>query len=161
MSTVLLIHAGFDFDLSFLLLFAVFLVFVEYIMGQSPGTATVLMHPSKSVKAILSISLVAMLLFTSLVTVGKYMQMRGQNHVANGDLLSAIQDYSTAQKLMPWAASAYYDMGKAYVLLGNKTGNRMEYLKGKARVEQAIRRVPHEDLYQNLYDDLSKYFNEE
>jgi O-antigen ligase len=156
MSTVLLLHAGFDFDFSFLLLIAVFLLFVEFIILQSPFTATVVINSNKTVKAILSISIMAILLFTSWVEVGKFFQMRGQDSVARGDLQSAIQDYSTAQKLMPWAASAYYDKAKLYVLLGNKTGNSNDYLKGKAQIEQAIFRVPNEILYEKLNDDLYK-----
>ncbi|WP_407870496.1 O-antigen ligase family protein [Paenibacillus sp. P36] len=153
-STVLLLHAGFDFDFSFLFILALFLMFVEYIMVQSPDMATRLINPSKSVKAILSICLVVMLFFTSWMEVGKYFQMRGQSNVTIGNMQSAIQDYSIAQKLMPWAASTYYDMAKVYVLLGNKSGNRNDYLEGKKQVEQAVHRLPHEKLYQQLNEDL-------
>ncbi|WP_171628922.1 O-antigen ligase family protein [Paenibacillus plantarum] len=156
-SAVLLLHAGFDFDFSFLFLFAVFLMFVAFIMVQSPDKATIVIQPNKFVKTILVTCIAAMIFFTSWVEIGKYYQTRGEDSVAAGDLQSAVQDYSTAQKWMPWAASVYYDKAKLYVLLGNKTGNRNEYLKGKAQVEQAIHRVPDEMLYQQLDEELSQF----
>jgi O-antigen ligase len=160
-STVLLLHAGFDFDFSFLFLFAVFLLFVAFILVQTPVTATVVIKMSTSVKAILAIGIVGMLFFTSWVEVGKYHQTRGQNSISSGDLDTAMKDYSKAQKWMPWAASVYYDKAKLYVLLGNKTGNRNDYLKAKKQVEQAILHVPEEKLYQQLIEDLNNHLIKE
>lgn len=152
--TVMLLHAGFDFDFSFLVIFAVFLVFIAFIMVQSPDSTHVRWDPTMTVKAMLSIALVGMLLYTSWVAVGKYIQTRGQNSVAAGDMGSAIQAYANVQKMLPWSASAYYDTAKVYVILGNQTGNRNNYLLAKSQIEQAIHRVPDEVVYKQLNDEL-------
>lgn len=160
-SAVLLLHAGFDFDFSFLFLFAVFLMFVEFIMAQRPYKATIVMHPNKLVKTILVTCISSLFVFTSGMVVGKYFQTSGQSSVARSDLKAAMQDYSIAQKWIPWAASVYYDKAKLYVLLGNQSGNRDDYRRAKVEIEQAILRVPEEKLYQQLEDDLNKHLIKE
>ncbi|KRE72011.1 O-antigen ligase family protein [Paenibacillus sp. Soil750] len=153
-STVLLLHAGFDFDFSFLLIFAIFLVFIAFMMVQSPDFAHVSWGTSTIGKVMLSIVLVAMLFGTTWVAVGKYIQTRGQNSVAAGDIESAILAYSLVQKMLPWSASAYYDAAKVYVISGNQTGDRNDYLSAKSQIEQAMHRVPDEVVYKQLNDEL-------
>ncbi|CAN7753247.1 O-antigen ligase family protein [Paenibacillus sp. LjRoot56] len=153
-STVLLLHAGFDFDFSFLVIFAVFLVFIAFVMEQIPDSSLIRWDPTKMVKAMLLITLVGMLLCTSWVAVGKYIQTSGRNSVAAGDTGSAIQAYENVQKMLPWSASVHYDAAKMYVIRGNQTGNRNDYLLAKSQIEQAIHRVPDEVVYKQLNDEL-------
>ncbi|NOU99394.1 hypothetical protein GC097_05050 [Paenibacillus sp. LMG 31457] len=159
--TVLLLHAGFDFDFSFLLVFALLLMLIEYAIGESPCRAVIVFQPGIFTKTIVSISLAAMLLFTSWVTVGNFIQVRGQNNVAIGELQMAVKNFSRVQKMMPWAASSYYEMAKVYVLLGNKTNDRNDYLNAKNQIEHAVQLAPSEELYLALSEDIKRYFIKE
>jgi hypothetical protein len=154
--TMLLLHGGFDFDFSFLILFALFMIFVEYIMKDSLKFGTVQIQPNKSVRTVVIITTVMIITSTGWLVAGKSLQTIGQFKVLQADLVGAQSNYSLAIKMMPWAASPHYEMAKIYILLGNKTNDRNFYTLGQLKVEKAVHLVPKEELYRSLYLDLVK-----
>lgn len=156
--TVMLLHAGFDFDFSFVLVIALLWLLIERVMAETPVEKIWPVKFKAIATSLLSAGLVVLLACTGWLAVGKAMQTKAQNEAAAGELETALHHTAKAQKMMPWAASTYYDMAKIYVQLGNQTKDPSQYQSALIQIEQAVSRVPQEELYRTLEIELRKSF---
>ncbi|MDF2719524.1 MAG: O-antigen ligase protein, partial [Paenibacillus sp.] len=76
--------------------------------------------------------------------------------VESGAPEESQQSFEKAAKMLPWSHTTRYESAKGYVLMGNDARNPAFYRLAEARLDEAIRLAPNEDLYQSLMDDVNK-----
>lgn len=154
--TVLLLHAGFDFDFSFPLLFGllVFLIAVPFnkeLEAKPPNSR------SRTVFYRIAAAVIPVFLVGSCwVGMGFLYKRAAIAAVESGAPEKAQQSFEKAAKMLPWSHTTRYESAKAYVLMGNAARNPAFYRLAEARLGEAIRLAPDEDLYRSLMDDVNK-----
>jgi O-antigen ligase len=151
--TFLLLHAGFDFDLSFPLLLGI----LSFTMNITP-TEISIKPIAKNVLFLPSlISLIALILFTGWLTIGYSFKQNGEQAInAKTDLDKAQQQFTKAEWFMPWSSRVHYDAAKGFVLLGNQLNNASYYKEAIIEINKAIQLSPKQALYKSLQKDLEK-----
>ncbi|WP_227013737.1 O-antigen ligase family protein [Paenibacillus psychroresistens] len=151
--TFILLHAGFDFDLSFPLMLGV-VVLVLSIGSENLFNLTI---KNQAYYRLSLVSIFAFLLFSAWLTTGYSFMKKGEHNIqSNIQIAAAQKQFTTAKWFLPWSSKAYYDAAKGYVLLGNQTNDSASYQKAKEEIEKAIQLSPKQSLYQALLLELQQ-----
>jgi hypothetical protein len=152
--TLLLLHAGFDFDLSFPLLLGLFIGLIASLCGDLKPLWKI-SFPSMRFYSILSISLTMTILF-SWLTMGYAYKQAAIKLVHDEKWTAAASHFSSAQRLLPWSHTILYESAKGNILLGNQTKDMNYYRLAQNQLEAALELVPEHTLYQGLLTDLNR-----
>jgi O-antigen ligase len=148
---VMLLHAGFDFDLTFPLLSGVLLLLIVRSAGYWPVALTIRSNRIMKLFGIVCLVGCAVLAWLAVGYREKQTAILFRDH---GQLAAAVPHFKSAARMIPWSSTIHYEYGKAYVLIGNETQNRQAYKNAQKEVEIASRLQPKETLYKDLLKDL-------
>lgn len=156
MVSVLLIHAGFDFDLSLPWMLFILASLMLYVDAPTESPA----REKEGLSRAWRLSLVA--LATGVVVgclwfaIGYDQLGQGKYDVELGRGLLAEEHLKAAARILPWSHEAQYNLYKAYVLLGNETADSSYYLKAEQSLVLALEKVPDHKLYRDTYHRLQQ-----
>jgi hypothetical protein len=148
--TVLVLHASFDFDLTFPFLFGILVCLTIpmdekiYKLRVSGGTLGFVLP-----------AVTALICCWGWLAIGYGYNTAANFHVMENKYTKAQELYSRAERLLPWSSSALYGSAKGYVLQGNETGDSSYYQTAKSKLLLAHKLVPDQTLYKELLDQLS------
>ncbi|KIL39974.1 hypothetical protein SD70_16435 [Gordoniibacillus kamchatkensis] len=151
--SVMLLHAGFDFDLSFPLL--LFLLVGMMLMPESVHRPAISLRPP-GVRIGLGVLSLCVAVIGFWFAGGYLEKVEGVNLVLAGKLQEAGIHLQSAENTLPWSHSAKYESAKRYVLLGNTTKDRTYYEAARAELKAALKLAPQDELYASLLNDLNK-----
>jgi hypothetical protein len=152
MVTVMLLHAGFDFDLSFPLIFGMLICLMASINPKG-----IAIHFSSKIKLIpIAFVLVAIMFFFSWMTVGYMQKKLGMMDIQKEQYESAQQRFDKAEVMVPWSSSIRYESAKGYVLMGNQSRDSIYYDAAARKLKAARAMVPEQTLYMDLLEELNK-----
>lgn len=149
--TVMLLHAGFDFDLTFPMLLAMLLCFM--------------LPVSRKIKEIriggfmLSgvISASALIAFFFMWMAAAYLwKEQGLRAVRANDLEFAQKQFVRVERAIPWSNSLLYESAKVDVRKGNESGDPSYYALAEEKLARARSMVPQKKLYIDLIEDINK-----
>lgn len=147
--TSMLLHAGFDFDLTYPFLFGL-LVFLTVPMG---GTTYRLRVPKRALGFIVPAA-VAIISLWGWLAVGYGYNQAGNTLVRQGCYTEAQESFTKAERMLPWSSSVLYGSAKGYVHQGNITGNAVNYQIAEEKLQRAHAMVPAQILYTDLLDQI-------
>jgi O-antigen ligase len=150
--SVMLLHAGFDFDLSFPLLFFILLGIMLTPESATPPFLTLRYRGARLGLGLISLCIAG---FGSWFAVGYGEKAAGMNLVQAGKLQEARIHLKSAERILPWSHSTKYESAKGYVLSGNETGNLRDYEAARTELESALKLAPQDELYASLMNDLN------
>jgi O-antigen ligase len=151
--TFLLLHAGFDFDLSFPLLLGI----LSFAMNIIPAELSVKPIAKNTLFLPTLVSVIALILFTSWLTIGYAFKQNGEQSInIKANLEKAQLQFTKAAWFMPWSSRVHYDSAKGFVLLGNQLNNALYYKEAMKEINKAIHLSPKQSLYKSLQKDLGK-----
>jgi O-antigen ligase len=148
--TVMILHAAFDFDLTFPFLFGV-LVCLTVPMGGK-------MYPLRIPVRVLGFVLPAMALVVCLwgwLAVGYGEYLAANSYVKAGQYAEAQKTFAKAERLLPWSSLVLYGSAKGYVHQGNATEDAHYYQLAEEKLQRAHEMVPDQTLYVDLLNQLS------
>lgn len=153
----MLVHAGFDIDLEFPLLFGLLVVVlsVPFHRSKEPRARSAGNKPPLRTIFVSSTAICCMA-FVMWVGVGYMVKEQAIQLVNQKKWEQAQAGFEKGASLMPWSHTILYESAKAYVRQSNETGDQAWLVLANAQLNEAIRRVPKEDLYQSLRVDLDK-----
>ena len=64
--------------------------------------------------------------------------------------------FTQAAALIPWSSTIHYEFAKSYIRQGNTSRNTSYYKLAKKQLEEALERLPEQQLYRSLLDDITK-----
>jgi len=147
--TVILLHAGFDFDLTFPLIFGMLIC----LMMISRNIRELSINGYKLAAAISFGTLVA-IFFTWMASAYLWKE-QGIRAVRHNQLEYALNKFDRAEKAIPWSSSMLYESSKVYVRMGNKTGDMQLYDLAEKKILEARSKEPRQKLYTDLLDSLN------
>lgn len=155
MVTIILLHAGFDFDLSFPWVFMLLLFLASFAeMPINKRFTRVMKVKSSLLKAFVAAIAIVMIALLGWLEWGYACKRVGTNLVVSGQLNEGQVYLERAERALPWSHSVKYEFAKSYVLLGNKSGDLNSYFKAKEKIQAALDILPQEGLYRSLMEDL-------
>ncbi|TMV47314.1 O-antigen ligase family protein [Paenibacillus mesophilus] len=154
--TVLLLHAGFDFDFSFPLLFGLLVCLMAVPFNQELEAKPPDSRSRTVFYRIAAAIIPAFLIWSGWVGTGYLYKRAAIAAVESGAPEESQQSFEKAAKMLPWSHTTRYESAKAYVLMGNAARNPAFYRLAEARLGEAIRLAPYEDLYRSFMDDVNK-----
>lgn len=149
------IHAAFDFDLSFPVVFAMLVFIISASFAENAQKSVLLLPGKLGIGVVCSV----MLVFLTLFGYGYAYKQAGMKLVQENRLEEAQLSFQEAKRAIPWASTFYYESAKAYVRLGNESGKKEDFYKAYTEIKMALQLVPQHYLYQSLWNDLSKNTN--
>ncbi len=152
--TVMFVHIGFDFDLTYPLIFAMLLTLI--LLVPSP-TWTFRQRTLPLIVATLMVAFAA----TSFLwlSLGYVMKSNGMRASVAGDFDKARTQLDQAEKWIPWSSTILYESAKNDVRRGNAMKNRQDYVSAAAKMDKAHEMLPKQTLYSDLLEELSIYKN--
>jgi tetratricopeptide (TPR) repeat protein len=161
--TILLLHAGFDVDLTFPMLFGMLICLMGMFFGETEARSVrVRINNKKQRGGRLFSKLAVHALFVCCVfgslwsTIGNSYKLHGVGLVQHAKWEEALADFSKAESMIPWSDTAHYEAAKLYVILGNQTKDFRFYQHARTELEAAQRLVPKQSLYPSLLQQLPK-----
>lgn len=151
-ATVMLLHAGFDFDLNFPLVFGMLLYLMLLLAPQGTSYDWTRLNRAAAVSA----ALIGTIFFIWLST-GYLWKEQGMRAVRNNDWVYAQEKFAHADNVIPWSASILYESAKVDVLKGNDSGDERYYSSATAKLKKASQRVPQQKLYSELIEAINKH----
>lgn len=151
--SVILLHAGFDFDLSFPLIFGILLFLISSVMD---GEFTKVHKLSGLSLVLIGGVLISISGFALIISIGYQQKELGIRSAAESHWDEAHQHFSDAKRLLPWSHTTLYEYAKSYVLQGNHSRDLQDYYAAQVELEAALKRAPLEKIYQELKKDLEK-----
>lgn len=155
--TVLLLHAGFDVDFTFPLVFGM-LICLMAVSFRDVETGKMLTNNESvklsPIKICVNMIFTLFLLGSLWLTFGYAYKLNGISFGQHGKWDEAFAQFSKAEKIMPWSDTVHYEAAKLYVLLGNQTKNVQFYQRARTELEAAQKLVPEQSLYQMLLKQL-------
>ena len=154
-ATTLLLHAGFDFDLTYPFLLGL-LVCLTVPMGGAMYRKRAYRRP---LGVIVPIAAVIIGLWGWLAVGYSYMQS-GNALVRQSQYMEAQQSFARAERLLPWSSSVLYSSAKGYVHQGNITGDTSYYQLAEEKLQRAHAMVPEQTLYSELLEQIHDIFRQ-
>ena len=153
--SAMLLHASFDFDLTFPFLFGVLVCLMLPMDGnlyrlRITGRVLGFIIPSAAVAVCLS----------GWLAVGYGSYRAGNTYVKVGQYIEAQTTFTKAERLLPWSSSVLYGSAKGYILQGNATGDPSYYRLAEEKLERAHRMVPDQMLYIDLLNQIRDFSTE-
>ncbi|MGO4372151.1 O-antigen ligase family protein, partial [Paenibacillus sp. MCAF20] len=150
--SVMLLHAGFDFDLNFPVVFA---MLICLIIPMSSRTPIILKMGAFKLSALSMVTALVIIFFIWMGTAYNWMN-QGIRAAKNEQFVTAVSHLSKAEHSIPWSHSILYESAKVYIRKGNATKDRKYFESAKQQLELAIAKVPHQQLYTDLVEELNK-----
>jgi|GEM_PF-1991099 len=147
--TVMALHAGFDIDLTFPVLFG---VLASLVVPMSPVRYKFRLS-GRTAGLLVPAGAAAVLLWFWLAVAYASLQAANE-HARAGRHPEAQVLFHRTERMIPWQTSAYYGEAKSLIRQGNETGDAAYYRSAADRLERAIERVPQQTLYTGLLDQL-------
>lgn len=147
--SVMALHAGFDFDLTYPFLFGVLIGLTIPYCGKQhsiriSGRAVGLVAP-------VAVGIIGL---WGWLAVGYGYNQKADYHARSGQYAFAQETYVKAERMLPWSSWVLYGEAKGYVLEGNASGNKNAYRLAKEKLRSALERVPEQTLYSDLLQQL-------
>ncbi|WJH37107.1 tetratricopeptide repeat protein [Paenibacillus sp. CC-CFT747] len=152
--SLLLLHAGFDFDFSFPLIFGLFIILATYAAEFDDRPFVV--RPSIRAKTIIGTVTSVGFIVCFLLAVGYAEKAAGVRLALHGSFDGAQQKFGQATSILPWSSQTHYESSKAYLMLGNEKRDLKYFMLAKIELEKAIRLSPNEPLYKKLLADIEQ-----
>jgi O-antigen ligase len=149
MVTVMLLHAGFDFDLTYPFLFGM-LIGLTVPMGGKTYTIRV----SGRAVGIATPIAVGIVILWGWLAVGYGYNQKADYHVRSGQFAAAQETFAQAERMLPWSSWVLYGEAKGYVLEGNESGDVSLYGFAKEKLQRAHEMVPRQTGYTELLNQL-------
>lgn len=148
------LHAGFDIDLSFPLLFGLLVLLAAYprLEGRSLQFAGF-----GKMGAAAAVFLLAGVVWWSWLAAGYLYKREGNRLALSGRHPEAQAAFVRAERLLPWSSAVLYDAAKNLVLQGNAAGETAYYRLAADYVRRAEAKVPEQMLYRELAAQLETY----
>ncbi|MFK7697639.1 O-antigen ligase family protein [Paenibacillus sp. HJGM_3] len=156
---VMLLHAGFDFDLEFPLLLGLlfFVMSAPYATGKKeiakPIWSKAKMRVAVPLATVVTVPVVAFMLWLG---AGYGFKERAIQLADMKEWEQAQASFERSSAMIPWSHTIHYESAKAWVRQSNETGDLRSLELASEELSQAMRRVPKEDLYQSLRIDINK-----
>lgn len=147
--TVLLLHAGFDFDLTFPFMFGTLVCLTVPLYKK-----TYQLRLSRNAYGATILFLFVGICWWGWLAIGYGYIHTANYHVATGEYVKAQKLYTRGEYMMPWSSSARYASAKGYVRQGNATGDASYYQLARDKLLAAKELVPEQKLYTDLFDKL-------
>lgn len=147
--TVMVLHAGFDFDLTYPYLFGMLIgltvpmcrkTYPIRVSGRAVGLATP--------------AVAGIVCLWGWLAVGYGCNQKADYYVRSGQLAEAQETFAQAEFMLPWSSWVLYGEAKGYVLEGNASGDVSDYRLAKEKLRQAHKMVPHQTGYTDLLNQL-------
>jgi O-antigen ligase len=152
--TILLIHAGFDFDESFPLLLGLLIYLMSsYGVKEESEARTIWKRGGSQRYAVLAVPMVGIGLFAGYMALA-YVQKESAQALMNEAPQQAADKLLTAERMVPWASSIPYIAAKCYIVSGNESGDIGDYRSAAAQLEAAVAKSPRQQMYQDLLRQL-------
>jgi O-antigen ligase len=149
--TVMLLHAGFDFDLIFPLILTL-LISLMLLMPQKVMALEV-----KGVKlAAAGTAAIIAAFFFGWMAAGYHWKEQAVRAVRANDLGYAQEQLKRAESAIPWSSSILYESAKIYVRMGNDSGDPSDYELAEGELLKAKQMVPEQKLYTDLLESINK-----
>ena len=145
--TVLLLHAGFDFDLTYPLLFALLICFMLAAVSQGRDVSIGAVAKASTVAAAAVISV-----FFIWLGIAYQWKEQGVRAVRANELQSALGYLAKAEQALPWSSSILYETAKLYVHMGNQSGDLAHYRAAEAKLTEAAGKVQGKAVYEELLE---------
>lgn len=152
----LLLHAGFDFDLTFPLVTGLLLFLCARFAKEVPPALTIRRSSLKYIFVIVAFGLFAAMGWLAIGYQQKELAVQLRDR---GQPAASLSEFGKATGLLPWSHTIRYEFGKAYVLIGNETQDRQAYRDALTEVKKAVQLAPRESLYKELLNDLKNMGN--
>jgi len=147
--TTMLLHAGFDFDLTYPFLLGM-LVCLTVPYG---GKLFKLHVPNLALGMILPIA-AGIICLWGWLAIGYGYHQAGTAYVEQGRYTEAQQSFARAEQMLPWSSSVLYGSAKGYVHQGNITGDTAYYQLAEEKLQLAHAMVPEQTLYTDLLEQI-------
>lgn len=149
MVTIMLLHAGFDFDLTYPYLNMLLIGLILLIPQQTIEIKWI------KIKYMVAVPTVIILLsFFTWIGVGYQLKEKGMEAIKQRDWNHAEKLLEQAGRAVPWSNTIIYEKAKLYIRMGNETGDTRYYEKAESELMRAIQMVPPKELYTDLFKDL-------
>jgi len=146
----MLIHAGFDFDLTFPLIFTILIGFMLLIPLNIKE-----IRLTRSQLAASGSVVVIFALFFGWVAVGYHWKEQGLRAVRANDLVYAKEQFNRAERAIPWSSSILFESAKLHVRMGNQSGDSSDYEQAAEELRKAQIKVPKQKLYSDLMNAIN------
>ncbi|WP_028612344.1 O-antigen ligase family protein [Paenibacillus harenae] len=148
--TAMLLHAGFDFDLTFPFLFGVLACLTvpwggKMYTARLPGRILGLVLPAAA----------AVVCLSGWLAVGYGGYWTANSYVKEERFVEAQATFAKAERLLPWSSTVLYGSAKGYVKQGNETGESFYYRLAEKKLRQAHEMLPDQVLYMNLLNQIN------
>ncbi len=147
--TVMVLHAGFDFDLTYPYLFGMLIgltvpMFRKTYPIRVSGRAVGLAAPAVA----------GIVCLWGWLAVGYGYNQKADYYVRSGQLAEAQETFAQAEQMLPWSSWVLYGEAKGYVLEGNASGDVSNYRLAEEKLRLAHKMVPHQTGYTDLLNQL-------
>jgi len=149
--TVLFLHAGFDFDLTYPLLFA---LLVCVVMTVFPAGKIITINRLRLAVTISLAGIIAGIFMW--IGIAYHWKDEGIQAVRNGEFQYALEQLQKAEQLIPWSSSILYETAKVYVHMGNHARNDSFYKLAETKLLKATGMVSEKRIYTDLLIELRK-----
>ncbi|MBW5445633.1 hypothetical protein GE107_06090 [Cohnella sp. CFH 77786] len=146
---VIILHAGFDFDLTFPFLFAILAC-----LAVQMDVKRFRLRVTKGAFVFALPATVAVIGFWGWLAVGYGYKQAADFQANTGRYAKAQKMYQAAEYMLPWSSNALYGSAKGYVLQGNATGDGSYYQMAREKLKMAHNKVPEQTLYTDLLKQL-------
>lgn len=154
-TTCLLLHAGFDFDITYPFLFMVLMILLVY-PGKVEAAYNKTVNFGKTAKITTLPLMVALILFMGWMLAGYGYLLQGKNFARQNQLPKALEAFQSASQWLPWSTDTLYQTAKVYVRLGNETQDSKYYHEARERLIEVRDRVPEQMLYRDLLNEINQ-----
>jgi len=151
--TMLLLHAGFDFDLSFPLMFVLLMLLVSLIFREEKRLVTVRL--TRSVQVLGSVGSAAVLLVSAWLFLGYAYKQWGIEAANRAEYAYAQTQFEKSASMLPWASTVHYESAKAFILQGNATREKRFYESAIQSINKALNISPLQTLYKEFEDKFT------
>ncbi|WP_138754602.1 O-antigen ligase family protein [Paenibacillus sinopodophylli] len=149
MVTMMLLHAGFDFDLTYPYLNMLLIGLMLLIPQQS------LNMKGAKIKYIVVVPIVVLLFSIFMwIGVGYQLKEKGIEASKQSNWEQAGKQLEQVRRMVSWSNTIIYEKAKLYIRMGNETGDTRYYDKAESELERATEMVPQKKLYTDLLKDL-------
>lgn len=147
---VMLLHAGFDFDLTFPLIFTLLISLMLLI----PQKMKEIQVSGVKLGVVISVAVISALFF-AWMAVGYHWKEQAVRAVRANDLDHAQEQLHRAEKVIPWSSAILYESAKIYVRMGNDSGDPRDYEQAERELLKARHMVPQQEVYKVLLKSIN------
>jgi len=152
-SSVLLVHAAFDFDLTYPIIMAFFICIIfslNWSIKEIPLTSLY----SKCITLFPAVALFCILIW---IGTGYSERNAGAKLSIEGQFSAAEVRLQRASEFIPWSSTIYYELAKNQVRWGNESKDAEKYNNAKTFLDIALSKTPEQQTYRRLYEQMNRH----